>query len=121
MFEIRVGGVKTRAILSTGAQSTIGNTALREALLKRAREGKEESIVGVTLDVEKGQSVGVPPVVLGDLVFRNLRITFADTTIFEQWKLTREPAMMIGMDVIGSLDTLIIDYKMQELQLRARR
>jgi hypothetical protein len=59
--------------------------------------------------------------VLGDLVIRNTRITFADTVIFEQWKLTREPAMLIGMNVIGALDALAIDYKMQELQLRARR
>jgi hypothetical protein len=120
MFDIRVGGVKTKAILSTGGERTIGNTALRDALLKRAREGKEESIIGVTLDVEKGQSVAVPPIALGDLAFRNLRITFADTVIFDQWKLSREPAMMVCMDVIGSLDTLIIDYKMHELQLRAR-
>jgi hypothetical protein len=121
MFDIRVGGVKTKAILSTGGERTIGNNALREALLKRAREGKEESIIGVTLDVEKGQSVAVPPVILGDLVFKNLRITFADTAIFEQWKLSKEPAMLICMDVIGSLDALVIDYKMQELHLRPRR
>jgi hypothetical protein len=120
MFDVRVGGVKTKAVLSTGGERTIGNTALRDALLKRIREGKDESIVGVTLDVEKGKSVAVPPVQLGDLALRNLQITFADTVIFDQWKLSHEPAMMICMDVIGSLDTLIIDYKMHELQLRAR-
>jgi hypothetical protein len=35
--------------------------------------------------------------------------------------MTHEPALIIGMDVIGTLDTLIIDYKMHELQMRARR
>jgi len=50
-FDLRVGGVKTKAILSTGGQRTIGNDSLREALLKRIREGKEEDIIGVTLDV----------------------------------------------------------------------
>jgi hypothetical protein len=35
--------------------------------------------------------------------------------------MTHEPAMLIGMDVIGTLDTLIIDYKMRELQMRTRR
>jgi predicted aspartyl protease len=121
MFYILVGGVKTQAILSTGGPQTLGNSALREALLKRAREGVEADVVGVTLDIVQGQSIAVPPIVLGDLVIRNTRITFADTVIFEQWKLTREPAMLIGMNVIGALDALAIDYKMQELQLRARR
>jgi len=121
MFDIKVGGVKTKAILSTGGQQTIGNNALRDALLKRANEGKDESIVGVTLDVVTGKSIAVPPVVIGDLLLQNMRITFADPYIFEQWKMNREPAMLIGMDFIGSLDTLIIDYKMEELQMRARR
>ncbi len=121
MFDIRVGGVKTKAILSTGGQQTIGNASLRQALLKRAREGKEQSIVGVTLDVTQGQSITVPPIAIGDLLFRNVQITFADTFIFDSWKLTREPAMLVGMDVIGSLDTLVIDYKMQEMHIRPRR
>jgi len=29
--------------------------------------------------------------------------------------------MMIGMDIIGSLDTVVIDYKMHELHIRTRR
>lgn len=119
-FDMRVGGVKTKAILSTGGQKTIGNIALRDALLKRAREGKEENIVGVTLDIATGQSIAVPPVRLGDVSFRNLHITFGEMTIFDQWKI-REPAVLIGMDLLGSLDTLIIDYKLEELQFRVRR
>ena len=121
MFEIRVGGVKTKAILSTGGQRTIGNIALRDALLKKAREGREEDIVGVTLDVATGQSIAVPPIAIGDLLIRNVLIAFADTYIFDEWKLTKEPAMMVGMDVIGSVDTLIIDYRLQELQIKPRR
>lgn len=120
-FDIRVGGVKTKAILSTGGQRTIGNNALREALLKRAREGQEEDIVGVTLDVATGQSIAVPPIAIEDLTLRNVKITFAEPYIFEQWKLEREPAMLVGMDVIGSLGMVVIDYRMGELQLRTRR
>jgi hypothetical protein len=55
------------------------------------------------------------------LAIRNARITFADTVIFEQWKLAHEPAVLIGMNVIGSLEALVIDYKMQELQIHARK
>jgi hypothetical protein len=121
MFEIRVGGVKTKAILSTAGQQTIGNSSLREALLKRAHEGTEQGVVGVTLDVAQGQSIAVPPIAIGGLMIRNVQITFADTIIFDQWNLTGEPAMLVGMNVIGSLDALVIDYKMKELHLRPRR
>jgi hypothetical protein len=118
-FDIRVGGVKTKAVLSTGGQRTVGNYALRDALLKREREGKEATIIGVTQDVAYGQSISVPPIAMGDLSLRNVAITFADTFIFEQWKM-KEPALLVGMDVIGSLDVLVIDYKMKELHMRAR-
>jgi predicted aspartyl protease len=119
-FDMRVGGVKTKAILSTGGQKTIGNIALRDALLKRARDGKEENIVGVTLDVATGQSIAVPPVRLGDVSFRNLHITFGEMTVFDQWKI-REPALLLGMDLLGSLDTLVIDYKLEEIHFRVRK
>jgi hypothetical protein len=32
--------------------------------------------------------------------------------------LTQEPALLIGMDTLGLLDALIIDYRRRELQLR---
>jgi hypothetical protein len=40
--------------------------------------------------------------------------------IFEAWRLTREPVLLIGMNTIGLLDTLIIDYRLRELQVRMR-
>jgi hypothetical protein len=121
MFEIRIGNIRTKAILDTGAQQTLGNTSLREALLRRAREGTEASIVGVTLDVARGQSIAVPPIAFGDIEVRNMRVIFGDMFIFDQWNMTRDPAMLIGMDVIGTLDTLVIDYKTRQIHMRPRR
>jgi predicted aspartyl protease len=121
MMDILIGSVRTKAVLDTGAQQTIGNHALYEALIRRGRESSDQAIIGVTLDVAHGKSVPVPPIALGGIEVRNMRVTFGDMYIFEQWKMTHEPAMLLGMDVIGTLDTLIIDYKMRELQMRARR
>ncbi len=122
MFEIDIGAVRTTAILDTGAQQTMGNRRLRNALLrKEQRTIKQQDIVGVTLDVSQGQSILVPPLALGDLLIRNVNINFGNAHIFGHWKLTKEPAVIIGMDVIGTFETLIIDYKMRELQIRTRR
>jgi hypothetical protein len=40
--------------------------------------------------------------------------------IFGHWHLTNKPALLIGMDVLGLLDTFVIDYHRHELQLRMR-
>jgi hypothetical protein len=49
-----------------------------------------------------------------------VRVTFTDTAIFDHWQLTNEPALLLGMDVLGLLDVLVIDYKTKELHVRFR-
>lgn len=120
MFDVRVAGVRTKAMLDTGAQVTIGNESLREALAKRYRRGAQHSIVGVTLHVQEGEAFDTPPISIGDLNISGMQVTFADFRIFDAWNMNDQPAMLIGMDVIGLLDTLIIDYKHEELLLRTR-
>ena len=63
----------------------------------------------------------IPSIVAGQLIMRNANIMFSDLHIFEHWQLNSKPALLIGMDVIGVLDTLIIDYKRSELQIKVRR
>jgi len=119
MFDVTLAGIRTRAMLDTGAQSTIGNSSLRAALARRKRQGVENIVIGVTLDAQKGETLLAPAVELGDLTLRGMQVTFGDMYIFEAWKMTDTPALLIGMDIIGLLDNLIIDYKRRELHLRA--
>jgi predicted aspartyl protease len=121
MFEVKLAGVRTKAMLDTGAQRTIGNTALREALARRARQGKASDIIGVTMDVQQGETFAAPPVMIKDIAITGMQVTFGDLYIFEHWKMTHEPMLIIGMDIIGVLDSLVIDYKHREMHLRTRR
>lgn len=118
-----VGDVPVRAIIDTGGQSTIANNALREALSRHQSRMKttRDEITGATLDVQEGDTSETPPISMGGLEIRGARATFGDMRIFEHWRMTREPAILIGMDVLGTLDTLVIDYHRRELQVRTRR
>lgn len=120
MFEVQLGGVTALAMLDTGAQSTIGNTRLREALARRARKEHETEVIGVTLDVATAHLIKAPPVDIGGILVIGMHVTFGDLYIFEAWKLTRQPALLIGMDVIGVFEAIIIDYRLRELYLKAR-
>jgi predicted aspartyl protease len=121
MFEINLGGVRTLAMLDTGAQSTIGNTSLREALAKRARKEQETQIMGVTLDIATAHAIRAPTVDIGGITISGMHVTFGDLYIFEAWNLTQRPAVLIGMDVIGLFEAIVIDYRLRELHLKARR
>jgi predicted aspartyl protease len=120
---VTVGSVKAVAMVDTGAQRTIGNLALHQALSRRA--GKADAfdveVIGVTEDVQQATPVRVPRFVAGDMVVRNAEIIFSDVYIFDHWQVRDEPALLIGMDLLGLLDTLIIDYRRSELQLKTRR
>jgi predicted aspartyl protease len=120
-----IGGVPVKAVIDTGGQATLGNEALRAALAERRRRRDQEAvpddITGATLDVQVGSRVETPALMLGEIRVRNPAMTFADFAIFDHWKLKDEPAMLIGMDVLGLLDTLVIDYRRKELQVKLRR
>jgi hypothetical protein len=120
--EVRVGWVHCRAIIDTGAQATVGNLALRDALMSSPQSKlSQDEVVGVTLDVQKGDDIAAPSISMGQHVHvTGARITFGDMYVFRHWKYTNTPTLAIGMDVLGSFDTLVIDYNRRELQVRPR-
>ena len=63
----------------------------------------------------------IPGIVAGELIVRNAEIMFSDLHILDHWRLNSRPTLIIGMDVLGSLDTLVIDYRRNELQVKTRR
>jgi hypothetical protein len=118
-----VGDVRTKAIIDTGGQVTIANLALRDALAWHSsrRKGRPDQIVGATMVAEDGEIIETPAIGLGSIKMLDPGVTFSNLYIFKEWKLTDEPAILIGMDALGVLDTLIIDYRQHELQLRMRK
>jgi len=120
--DVQLGWVHAKAIIDTGGQITVANIALRDALIRR--NSKEhfsvDQIEGVTNDIQNGEGRRAPPIKFGPIQIQSKRMTFADMRIFEYWKMTKEPSVLIGMDALGLLDTLIIDYRRHELMLRMR-
>jgi predicted aspartyl protease len=122
VVDARIGDVRVNAIIDTGGQATIGNVPLQTALLQMYRNGagKSEEITGATLDVQSGNRIRAPPIVLGGLTLSEVRVTIGDLYIFQYWHMTTDPTILVGMDVLGLLDTLIIDYRRRELEIRLR-
>jgi predicted aspartyl protease len=120
LINAQVGGVHAKAIVDTGAQSTIANIALREALLRSegSSRGERDRIQGVTMDIEDGMVARTPTITVGGIAISNANVTYADAAIFDQWRMHADPTIIIGMDVLGLFDTLVIDYRRHELQIR---
>jgi Aspartyl protease len=119
----KVGFVPVRAIIDTGAQASVGNGALQAALRRqvaRNSRGVLDEITGATGDVQTGIGARISPIEIGGLSIRDAHLTFGDMHIFDFWNLGDEPAILVGMDIIGLLESVVIDYKRRELHIKAR-
>ena len=120
VVDAQIGAVLTRAVIDTGGEGTIGNLALRDALMRRRQKevALADGIIGITLDVQPGSRIDAPPIVLGGIALQGVGVTTGDLEIFKEWHMTKTPVLLVGMDVLGLFDTLIIDYRRKELQVR---
>ena len=119
----KVGRQKAEIIIDTGAGHSLGNVPLRDALLQggaKQREVSESTVIGATPDLRPGTTFVAPPVVIGTTRLSNLRVTFGDLHVFEVWNLTDQPALLIGMDMLGRLERFVVDYGREEFQLKLR-
>ena len=119
-----VAGIPAHIIIDTGAEHSLGNAALHAALQQkvlRDGEGSRRTIIGATAETSSGLAVTVPSVKIGEVSLLNLSVTFGDLHVFQIWGLEDEPAILVGMDLIGTLQRFIVDYKRQEIHLQARK
>lgn len=111
MIPARVGGIEVEAVIDTGAEETLGNSALKSALLARAAQKPAQArVYGVTKQVSAGGVVKSPTIYLGPAAIRNLTIVYSDIPIFKTWHLESRPALIIGMNVLGTVDALVLDF-----------
>lgn len=116
-----VGRIKVKAVIDTGAETTLGNLALRDAILRKRRnkDAPDDAFVtGLNDASQSGRLLRTPMIRLGDAEIDGLQIIYGDIHVFKLWELESEPAILVGMDVLGSLEKLVIDYHREEIQFR---
>jgi predicted aspartyl protease len=125
IVDVRVGRrIRAKAVIDTGAERTLGNLALQAAMNKHRRKKRDpvSAIVhGATPDITDGDMQEIKEATIGDMTMTNLEVIFADFHVFKLWGLEKEPAMLIGMDMLGVLERLVIDYRRNEVSMYGER
>jgi hypothetical protein len=122
LTEVRAGGLTLEAVIDTGSQITIGNSALRDKLVRR-RLGKLETVTatGVTGKTVQLQLAQVAELRLGSVTLRNVPMAFADVPPFEVFGLADKPALLLGTDLLETFRRISLDFRARKVRFQLRR
>ena len=62
----------------------------------------------------------VPLIDLGAIKIGGVALVFGDFHIFQAWGMTDRPAMILGMDVLGTVNAFAIDFPHDEIAIDSR-
>jgi len=119
--ECRVEGVATVAFIDSGAEVSVGNEALRTALMELAPAYaglRDIELTGVTGGSRTGKVLRVETILLGNLEFSGCEIAAADLDVFKIWDLADKPALLIGFNFLRQFQTVSIDFRRKEYRLK---
>jgi predicted aspartyl protease len=115
-----VGDVPVDAIIDTGSPQTLGNMALYRAFYAKRKARDQARVYGVTKQVRPGNVQVAPTVDLGAIRIGNAVLVYGDFPIFKVWGLTAHPAIILGMDVLGTVDAFSIDFRHAQIGIAPR-
>ncbi|NIJ06452.1 putative aspartyl protease [Sphingomonas vulcanisoli] len=119
LTDARVKGVKVYAIIDTGAESTIGNLALRKLMGRSGPlDDKGARIIGATGASLPAESGSVPTIRLGSLQIADMPIAYCDVATFRKFGIGDKPAILIGMDVLRGFERVAVDFRRRQVRFR---
>lgn len=118
----KIRDVPINVIIDTGSDSTLANTALRDAL--RAHLSYDASRLTAAraytagMPVVLDSAIATPRLRLGSLFINHIYAYVGDFHVFSLWGLTEEPTLLLGMDVLSHLRAVAIDYGRSIIQVQ---
>jgi predicted aspartyl protease len=109
------GSTRIQVVLDTGSQVSMGNSALRRKIGRRHQTQPIE-LTDVTGEKAKADYTRVPGIKIGDVLFGDMPVAFADVAPFERFGLTNRPALLLGMDALQSFRRVEIDFPNRQVR-----
>lgn len=109
-----VNGRPISAMIDSGSQFSLGNTALRRLVARldpgAVRRATSVGIVSIAGERFTGEQIYLPFIRLGGLNLGNVPVVFSDMPIFKLWELYETPTIMIGIDLLTQFETVSVDF-----------
>ena len=116
LTQARAAGSPVAAVIDTGTEVTVGNSALRARLFRRGHSSMTTTLLSVTGDEIPADLIVVPEIRIGDLVLHNVLIAFADIPPFKLFGLEKEPAILLGSDLMSAFRRVSLDFRRRKVR-----
>lgn len=114
ILDAQVGDVRVSAFIDSGAQVTVGNLALRDAVVHTHPDFGVRlapvPLISATGQTAIGEFAPLPTLRLGGMQINQVIGIFAHLHIFDLWKLSDRPAILIGVDVLRHFQDVTLDF-----------
>ena len=122
LTHVQAAGFALDAIIDTGSEITIGNSALRDKLIRKSRAKFETvPVTGVTGAVMDLQIAIIRRIDIGPISLENVPIAFADVPPFKVFGLSEEPALLLGTDLLENFRRVSLDFKARKVRFQLRK
>lgn len=123
LTQAKANGRPVDAVIDTGSEITIGNIALRDRLIRRYGESAftPVAVIGVTGVTANMQLARVAELQLGPVILRDVPIAFADVPPFAVFGLDRQPALLLGTDLMATFRRVSLDFRARKVRFQLRR
>lgn len=115
MANAKIDGISTEVVIDTGAETSIGNRALQNAMAHRKRMSDQTTLHSVTGQRIQADVGFARELVLDQVKFVNVMIAYADSPPFEALGLAKRPALLLGMRDLRALDRVAIDFSTRRI------
>lgn len=110
------------AVVDTGSEITIGNTALRDKLMGRgSTQFSEVEVTGVTGTTAKLRIARIDRLKIGGVVLHGVPIAFADIPPFKVFGLDTKPSLLLGTDLMENFRKVSLDFHGRKVRFQLKR
>jgi hypothetical protein len=123
LTEVRAARVGLYAILDSGSDITVGNTELRKRIFRRWDNVKTTPIqlMSVTGESFNAEMAIIPELRVGGLTLLEVPVAFGDPPPFRLFGLAKQPAILLGTDVLQAFGRVSLDFRGRKVRFSLRK
>jgi hypothetical protein len=122
LTQVKARNLPLDAVIDTGSEVTIGNSALRAQIAKRSdTKVMKAQLLGVTGREVDIDLIYVEELKIGSITLSNVPIAFADVPPFKVFGLDKRPALLLGTDLMENFRRVSLDFRARKVRFQLRK